>query len=50
MKPSGQNDSFLYALVAAILRGFVKGLFLGVAFFITRDYLQHRRCDRDKLC
>jgi len=46
MKPSGESDSFLYEVVAAILRGLVKGVFLGLAFFVARDYLAHRRRDR----
>ena len=45
MKTSGENDSFLYAAVAAILRGLVKGFLLGLAFSTTSIYLAHRRRD-----
>ena len=45
MKTPGENDSFLYATVAAILRGLVKGFLLGLAFSTTSIYLAHRRRD-----
>ena len=45
MKTYEDNDSFLYALVAAFLRGAIKGLALSSAFFVVRDYLECRQRD-----
>jgi hypothetical protein len=49
MKTHGENDSVLYMLLVAFLRGAIKGLLLSGAFFAARDYLEHRRSDRGEL-
>jgi hypothetical protein len=46
MNSSGESGTFLYEVVVAILRGLVKGVFLGLVFSTTSIYLSHRRRDR----
>lgn len=46
MVRAGESGSFLYAVLAAIMRGLIKGVFLGLAFFVVRDFVTHRRRDR----
>jgi hypothetical protein len=45
MRP-GASGSFLCAVLTAIMRGLIKGVFFGLAFFVVHDHLTHRRRDR----